>query len=410
MHFNSGTPEPATCKHLAKEQHYVPQFYLKHFADQGGKLSVLNIPKDAIHADVPYRSQCHKTYYYGEDGRWETRLSSMESGWSTAIDRLINREPITADDADLVRQFALYQRQRTLAQTEFINRQDAIVLADVVQMRLRNQPHSQQLFTDVELARACREKIERETVPGFGIDLLKGMESVIDDLNLAVIRYDTVNELLASDVPTIAINKFCEHSIGFGCMGLILFFPLTPHDLVVIYDGGMYSAYRDRSYVTSQDEREVEDLNRFQYISAETIVLAQKQETLTGLDYTNPEIKQERGHSRDAEAVSVFGSSNNHVIAVHSRITYHECNLSFAQLVGRARKIPFQCREAVPRVKEKGWAEKLSRKGSILAPPPQMAVTSSEQERSRSDRENLRRGCQSMSRFAEVYWNKRNTV
>jgi len=402
------TPEPATRKHPTRNQHYVPRFYLKRFADQNGKLSVLNIPKEATYADVPYKTQCHKTNFYGEDGEWETRLSSMESGWSTATNKLINREPITTDDMNLVKQFALYQRQRTFAQGEFTKRQFASLLMDVAQVQLRNQPNNQVPCTDAGIARACSEEAERETVPGSGIGLMKDMEPYIDDLDLAVIRYETANELLSSDVPVVAINKFSERDIGIACMGFILFFPLTPHDLAVIYDGDMYNTYRGQMYATSADEREVEALNVFQYISAETIVFAQKQETLAGLHYVDPEIRRERHRSRDVPPASVLGSGTEHLIVFPSRITYHECNLSFARLPRQARRIPVECREGVPRARDEGWSQKLSNKENILVPPPQMAV--SFPEYSRSDRKKLRRGYQRMSRFAELYWNERRTT
>lgn len=401
------TQESAPRKSLARKQHYVPQFYLKRFADRNGELSVLDIQEEATHADVPYRDQCQKTYFYGEDGEWETRLSSMESEWSTVTSKLINREPITSNDANLVRQFALYQRQRTLAQDEFVKQQDASILMNVAQMQLRNQPNNQHLFaTDAELARACSEKIERESVPGYGIDLLKDMESIIDDLDLTVIRYETDNELLSSDVPVVAINRFFKHSIGFSCMGLILFFPLTPHDLVVIYDGNVYSTYRGQLYVTSKDEKEVEGHNVFQYISAETIVFAQERETLVGLNYTDPETKQERHRSRDIAPISIFGPENGaHLIQVSARKTYHECDLSFGQLGRQARRVPVECREAVPRTKDEKWSQKLSTKESVLVPPPQIDVLSP--GCSKSERKRLRRGYRSMSRFAELYWNER---
>lgn len=400
------TQEPAPRKSLARKQHYVPQFYLKRFVDRNGKFSVLDIQEEATHADVPYRDQCQKTYFYGEDGKLETRLSSMESEWSTVTSKLINREPVTSDDANLVKQFALYQRQRTLAQDEFAKRQFASVLMDAAQMQLRNQSRNQQPYTDAEIARASSEEAERETVPGSGIGLLKDMEPYTDDLDLAVIRYETVNQLLASDVPVVAINKFSERDTGIVCMGLILFFPLTPHDLAVIYDGDMYSTYRGQLYATSKDEKEVEALNVFQYISAETIVFAQKQETLTSLHYVDPEIKRERHRSRDVPPASILGSETEHLIVFRSRITYHECNLSFARLPRQARRIPVECREGVPRARDERWSRKLSNKESILVPPPQMAVSSPGY--SRSDRKKLRRGFRSMSRFAELYWNERS--
>jgi hypothetical protein len=47
---------------------------LKNFATKDGIFSILNIKKNEIIEDIPYRDQCYENYYYGKDKIWEQKL------------------------------------------------------------------------------------------------------------------------------------------------------------------------------------------------------------------------------------------------------------------------------------------------------------------------------------------------
>lgn len=49
------------------------------------------------------------------------------------------------------------------------------------------------------------------------------------------------------------------------------------------------------------------------------------------------------------------------------RNTIYHCDLSFAHVNHRFRRIPFNCREGAPRFWEKGWEDKLKIKAEILS-------------------------------------------
>ena len=68
-----------------KKQHYVPKFYLKYFADDNNKFFAYDFKSQSLLPDkVFYESQCHKKYFYGEDGILENQLSQKEGEWATA--------------------------------------------------------------------------------------------------------------------------------------------------------------------------------------------------------------------------------------------------------------------------------------------------------------------------------------
>jgi hypothetical protein len=69
-----------------RKQHYVPQFYMKAFANCENKFYVYKTDKDEM-IDIPvfYGNQCQKKYFYGEDSIWENKLALMEQKWAKVI-------------------------------------------------------------------------------------------------------------------------------------------------------------------------------------------------------------------------------------------------------------------------------------------------------------------------------------
>ena len=101
-----------------KKQHYVPKTYLKHFSN--GKLfSVLNVENGDIYENVAYGNQCYESYFYGTDLEWEKRLNLMEQQWGMVLDKVCAGEMLGENDKNLLRQFALYQYQRTVSRDQF---------------------------------------------------------------------------------------------------------------------------------------------------------------------------------------------------------------------------------------------------------------------------------------------------
>lgn len=102
-----------------RKQHFVPRFYLKLFADKNNKFNVYDFQQEKIIAKpVYYGSQCYGKYFYGEDGLWETRLSEMEGKWATSVYKAINGEKLSQEDILSLKEFIVYQRQRTSAEID----------------------------------------------------------------------------------------------------------------------------------------------------------------------------------------------------------------------------------------------------------------------------------------------------
>lgn len=379
-----------------KKQHYVPKFYLRLFTADNKMFAVQNIATKKILYPVPYDDHCYKDYFYGKDGVWENQLSNMETEWSIIIKKALNKEVLTYSDLESIKKFALYQRQRTLAEENYSIQSRKALLVEQSKVFLANKGLvcNEETVEEICLQRA-KESIAPAESLQFAVDYLKE----IDDLSIVVIEYDTKQELFSSDVPVISINPFHLQTIGYGCMGLIMLFPISPHHLIVIYDTKMYPYYSGKQYVTLANETEVLYLNVLQLISAEKILYGCKPQSFGNLTAEHWKI---RNQNRNFSGVHALGPESQKLIGLSLRKTILKHDFSFGKIHPNFANIPFSCREAVSRKWDDKWEEKLNTKVDIL---PQIFEQKPDALKSLGlTKKELRKGCERMAWAAKKYW------
>ena len=376
-----------------KKQHFVPQFYLKKFSDNNGFLNVYNIPKDKTINHAHFSSQCKSDYYYGDDLVWENTLQSFESGWGAAFNSILN-----GDFSDSVikemKSFAVFQYQRSKCNNDFKIDERTEVAKKIFETYCENKEWD---FSDEAIEKAVKDYTDDSlgSVPQFSLEMASDLSDVIDDLSALVITYNTKNELITSDNPVILINRFCEGTTGFACLGLIIFFPISPKKLVVFYDSKIYPKFSDKKNITINNENEVLNLNAFQLISAENIVLYK--DSLKFIDFHKA--FSTRNRNLAIEKAHMLGAKEQRLIINNIKPTIFECSLSFAVMCKEAESILYPCREAVPRKYEKGWEDKLINKSTIM--PEIQKLT---KVRITQTQKSTKKACLAMLKFAQKYW------
>lgn len=379
-----------------KKQHYVPQMYMDFFANSNREFAVFNIATKETRYPVPYKYQCYKDYYYGKDHVWEDRLSHMENEWRETMNMV--REQQHLDDIHIhrLKSFALYQRQRTFGEGQYNKKVREELIVEYGKVICANNGWE---FTD-NLKEMCLERAREEATPAEHLKDAEEYIDVIDDLSVVIINYTTKRRLISSDVPVIAINPFELNKIGYGCMGIILLFPVTPHQLAVIYDANMYPRFKGKLYVSLDNENEVRNLNILQLISAEKILFAYE-----AADFPNFSVEdwQSRARNRETEAIHALGPSTQKMIVSSPRKVIYDCEFTFGKVRSTFSGIPFPCREAVPRIWDEGWEKKLKDKGDVITglsdQQPQILHSMG------ISKKEYRRGCQAMLKSAQAYWN-----
>lgn len=142
-------------------------------------------------------------------------------------------------------------------------------------------------------------------------------------------------------------------------------------------------------------------MNIFQYISAEKILFAHRKDEFLNL---GDNAKAARSNCREKNVTSTLGPEGNKMIMSGQRLVLYDCELSFGQLPHKFKRIPFTCREAVPRKWEMEWERKLNLKEQIMmevfkAYPKSLADIG-------LSKKDLKRGYRRMALVAHSYWNE----
>ena len=381
-----------------KKQHYVPRLYLRNFTTDNKLLSVYNISQCKTIPSAPYDTQCYKNYYYGKDKIWETQLSKLEAKWGLVFQNILAKKELSREDIYLIKQFALYQLQRTVAMNDYMTQQREELLCEYGRLLYKREG----LVFDSNAESYCKERAKNECSPSENLAFTEDFIPVIQDLELTVITYDTRHDLITSDVPVIAINQFYKPLNGYNCMGLIILFPITYNCLVVLYDAKMYPQYKDSQYITSLDEDEVYNLNVLQLASADKILLAKSENSFSFISDKALEI---RNMNRSRESTTFLGTDDNRLMVSTPRTIIYNCEFSFGKVCHNFKRIPFVCKEAPPRKWQKEWENKLEMKEYIL---PDLAAKRPNlfAEYGISKKE-IKRGCQRMATAARLYWSQK---
>jgi len=80
---------------------------------------------------------------------------------------------------------------------------------------------------------------------------------------------------------------------------------------------------------------------------------------------------------------------------------YYE--LPYIMLPREYRRIPYNCREAIPRHFEKGWDTKLAMKYQVLSMTKKLPLNA-ETKKIMPSKTDLKMGCRRMESLAKIYW------
>ena len=97
---------------------------------------------------------------------------------------------------------------------------------------------------------------------------------------------------------------------------------------------------------------------------------------------------------------------NQRLIITHPSGVDYYYELPYLHLPREYRRIPYNCREAIPRHFEKGWDEKLAMKYKILSMVNKLPLNNETKDTLPSKTE-LKLGCKRMENLAKIYWKNR---
>ena len=255
-------------KFQTKNQHYVPQFYLRNFSEDGCGIRAFNLSSGKTIPHAKLKCQCSKDYFYGEDGTLESALGGMETAFSQTFRNCINlkqKECISDEDFNVLTMFVAVQYLRTkkmIGIMEQFGRQSYKALAELY-IKLNNiklSPDQIKIETDKDFPRYV-----------LRIGVLQ--RPLLNDLECVVLENKTEEDFVLSDNPIVFQNPLLEEHVKYNCngmasRGLQIYFPLSPRRTICFYDYDVYK-FSGRNVIDLRSPKDVVQLNRLQFMNAD---------------------------------------------------------------------------------------------------------------------------------------------
>ncbi len=268
-----------------KKQHYVPQFYLRHFSKDGVGLCRYSLANETSERRN-IKNTCQSFNFHGKGAAGldvEAAISQVEAKHAPIIEEILDRKNlalISGQDSQntrfLLDIFVLLTDRRTkLAKEE----------TEVVANALFDSLKSMWAQSDEARKRALtlddlhKYRLRRDTAGLEGIINALVPPSTISDLSIKLLINETDKPFITSDSPSVFFNFLRLKNLsmrGWQAPGLMIFVPLSDDFMLWLFDQPMYEPHKN---ITNGDtiflkrDRDVDELNRLQILNAYEYVI-----------------------------------------------------------------------------------------------------------------------------------------
>jgi hypothetical protein len=323
-----------------KDHHYVPKFYLRNFSSKPKHIHIFNLNSNLVHQDGSIKGQCYKKHFHGPTDELENELEKYETKIAPALRRVVQSELIPrsgTDDFHLLLWFLALQSTRTLSHT---NR-----TVEILKQSL-NIAFGDEGRQDPSVLAKYPDPTPLEVTQNF-IKTSKHVLITLVSLGLHLVINRTKHKFLTSDNPVFKYNLYCEGVEGTGIVGtarsgFIMFTPLSPEVMLVLFDKDVYKLgvrRSDHSVIT--EDKDIHSLNLMQAVGADAALLfsdwADKDHVR---DVAARSMKyRSRPRSNVVECKSTDPSSPRSLIAMHDTTPNLSLKLTFLSLIKKSRRI-----------------------------------------------------------------------
>lgn len=251
-----------------KNQHYVPQFYLRYFSKAGACIGLYNLKSSKIIAQVSIDGQASKNYFYGKDLFLENRLMEMEGQAGSIFASILKRRHLPHRNSEDYRTLCLFMMIQDSRTTESVAKLNEMAnkLGKAMLSRSIKDPELLTHLPDLQISMASPfSMLFKQAI---------GMEPIMRDLKLKVLHNVSTIPFITSDHPIVFQNQFHNDVSDNRCRGLAseglqILLPLSPEYMLMFYDDSVYDAgSKATNFIRVPSEEQIEALNGHQWIGA----------------------------------------------------------------------------------------------------------------------------------------------
>lgn len=335
---------------MTKNQHYVPQFYLRNFSSNNKSIVLYRIKgKRPPVKNAAIKNICSEDYFYDRDNSIEAALSQKEDDWSAVLKEIIEQKQIRQlTDKTSLREFVSYQYTRTRGLLNHVSSMVQklllyIFFQDKVLQYLANDEKTQKEVVIEEIQKFAKEYANDSITPAWLLTMTDDMRKGISDLRITILDNQTSKNFITSDTPVIMINPFSADQVGFWVVGIVMIVPVSPKIAVMIYDDKIYYLNSDLYPLTNEDD--VININKYTFLNAEEILLAADEADINSL-IADQDLLTEKTDNDYRRLSEMLGNSIMHT---KSRAVWKSYPLSFLKLPACFNDTLEMRRKAFPR-------------------------------------------------------------
>ncbi|MEH6566818.1 MAG: DUF4238 domain-containing protein [Halopseudomonas sp.] len=284
-----------------KNQHYVPRCYLKAFTynSEGKAINVFNLDRSKCIPMAPVKNQCSRDYFYGNNEKLESAIQFVEQAYASTSSELLEFPQAFNKKHEIVlKRFWLLQYLRTEASSRrSVEMSNGIGEAAGISAEEYNLGIKEAVLIAMKTYAECM--------------------SIIDDLKVCLVLNKTECPFISSDDPAVLSNKWHLNdprtkfkSFGLRSSGNLLFLPLSPKLLCLLYDGGVYSVSHKNGLASISKKDDVKSFNEHQILNCRANVYLKDIEHEVFVVESIAECRDNRLVERHRTTYAVLESSN----------------------------------------------------------------------------------------------------
>jgi hypothetical protein len=323
-----------------KKQHYVSQFYLKHFASKPHRINILNLKDFKSYEDGPLKAQCYRNHLYGPDDTVEKLLGKFETVAAPIIDSIVQNSTLpnrSSQEYFRFLQFMALQMQRT-----------PVAINRVNQAFEKTRANLTSSYGGVSPQLGAQLTLQPYEAARIALSNFAYVQQFFAGLSCKLLVNTTAHSFVTSDKPAFKYNLYCEPVrdtgiLGVSQSGFMLFIPLSPRHLVVFYDGEAYKCSPTHQTVTIVNlPDDVQQLNKMQVINADCNLLFSnwaERDDITKLAH-NAAVLRKQKEVVVRELIPADGRDGNGILHQFERTAMLRLKLSLFQYSQRGQACP----------------------------------------------------------------------
>ncbi|MDQ8207557.1 DUF4238 domain-containing protein [Coraliomargarita sp. SDUM461003] len=257
-----------------KNQHFVPQHYLRQFRIEGtNQLSVARINPLRLIDRAPIDRQCQQDYFYKDDGQLDDLLQQFECDVAPVLRRVSEQRKFDPKELAALRFLAVILDIRTRKAVElakvFPKKISYEVIKSAIERGELREPEGGWKEEMMDFTGVAGTQLKATAISSW-------LE--MQTLGCKLLEAEDGSSFVTSDNPVVKMNQLFatiepyRSFVGFSRSGFQLLLPIAPHLCLFFYDPKVYKVGSRRENPVTISRLDVDLVNSLQLQSAEKCI------------------------------------------------------------------------------------------------------------------------------------------